>query len=85
MKKILTIFFTVLFVLAAITMAVSAATIGVDDKNIYYTNLLDFNPETNELWAEKDADGNWVAKEIGDYDQPMGENGKPCTPILTTK
>ena len=85
MKKTLIIFFSVLFVFAAITVAVSAAKIDVDDKGIYYTNLLDFNPETNALWAEQDADGNWVGKEIDNYDQPLGENNKPCSPILTTK
>ena len=85
MKKILTIFFTVLFVFAAITMAVSAAKIDVDDKGVHYSNLLDFNPETNALWAEQDADGNWVAKEIDIYEQPVDENGKICAPILTSK
>ena len=85
MKKILTIFFTVLFVFAAITMAVSAAKIDVDDKGVHYSNLLDFNPETNALWAEQDADGNWVAKEIDIYEQPVDEDGKICSPILTSK
>ena len=85
MKKILTIFFTVLFVFAAITMAVSAAKIDVDDKGVHYSNLLDFNPETNALWAEQDADGNWVAKEIDIYEQPVDENGKICAPLLTSK
>ena len=85
MKKTLIIFFSVLFVFAAITVAVSAAKIDVDDKGIYYTNLLDFNPETNALWAEQDADGNWVGKEIDIYEQPIDEHGNIISPILSNK
>ncbi|MBE6666109.1 MAG: hypothetical protein E7603_07835 [Ruminococcaceae bacterium] len=84
MKKIFAIFFTVLFVFAAITMAVSAAKIDVDDKNIYYSNLLDFNSDTNKLWANQKEDGTWEAIEIDPYSQPTDENGKICSPILSS-
>ena len=85
MKKILTIFFTILFVFAAITMAVSAAKIDVDDKGIHYSNLLDFNKDTNAYWATQNADGTWSHIEIDEYSQPKDADGKICTPVLTTK
>lgn len=85
MKKIFSIFFTVLFVFAAITLAVSAAKIDVDDKNIHYSNLLDFNPETNEYWAKQNEDGTWTHIEIDEYSQPRDAEGKLCSPILSTK
>ena len=85
MKKIFAIFFTVLFVFAAITLAVSAAKIDVDDKNIHYSNLLDFNPETNEYWAKQNEDGTWTHIEIDEYSQPRDAEGKLCSPILSTE
>lgn len=84
MKKIFAIFFTVLFVFAAITMAVSAAKIGYNDKNIVYTNLLDFNSETNELWAKQKEDGTWEPIKINRFEQPKDADGKVCAPILST-
>ena len=84
MKKIFAIFFTVLFVFAAITMAVSAAKIAPGDKDIYYSNLLDFNSETNALWATKNEDGSWSAIEIDAYDQPTDADGNICSPILSS-
>jgi hypothetical protein len=53
-------------------------------------NLLDFNPETNELWADKDADGKWVlpdANVVWDdpYTHPSTEPdgaGSPIAPVL---
>ena len=85
MKKIFSIFFTILFVFAAITLAASAAKIAVDDKGIHYSDLLDFNPATNEYWAKQNEDGSWTHIEIDEYSQPKDADGNICTPILTTK
>ena len=86
MKKFLSIFLTVVLVLALTAVAVSAATIAQDDKEIFYTNLLDFNKETNELWAEYDeAEGKWVGKldPEDSYCQPVDEeSGMPIAPVL---
>ncbi|MBQ3489145.1 MAG: bacterial Ig-like domain-containing protein [Clostridia bacterium] len=86
MKKIFSILFMVLFVFTAATLAVSAARIDIDDKGIYYSNLLDFNKETNAYWANYDeAAGKWVPIEIDDYSQPCHADGKICSPILSNQ
>lgn len=87
MKKFLSIFLTVLLATAIVTVSVMATTTGVfvDDKGIYYSNLLDFNNDTNELWAQYNAESKkWESKLTwGQYEyQPMGENGMPISPVL---
>ena len=87
MKKFLSIFLTVLLATAIVTVSVMATTTGIfiDDKGIYYSNLLDFNKETNELWAQYNAETDkWESKLTwGQYEyQPMGENGMPSAPVL---
>ena len=55
MKKFLTIFLTVILAVAIMTVtAVAAAGVTKDENGIFCTNLLDFNKETNELWAKYD-------------------------------
>ena len=85
MKKIFAIFFTVLFVFAAITVATSAAKLAAGDKNIYYCNLLDFNSETNALWAKKNEDGTWESIPLADIYSPHKDaDGNVCAPMLST-
>ena len=88
MKKFLSIFITVILAVAIMTVSVMATTTGIfidDETGIYYSNLLDFNKETNELWAKYNAETEkWEsALKWGQYEpQPMGENGMPSAPVL---
>ena len=85
MKKFLSIFLTVILAVAILTVTAMATKTGIviDDKGINGTNLLDFNKETNALWAEQTADGKWQSKlewdRYGEY--PSDENGL-ITPVL---
>ena len=83
MKKFLSIFMTVALVLAFTVIAVSAAGITQDKDGIYCMDLLDFNAETNELWAEY-VDGKWQSKIDWDdpYSHPADEDGNPIAPVL---
>ena len=87
MKKFLSIFLTVILAVAIMTVSVMATKTGIfiDEKGIYQSNLLDFNKDTNELWAQYNAEsGKWESKLTwGQYEyQPMGENGMPSAPVL---
>lgn len=84
MKKFLSIFLAVLFILGATTVIVSAATIGIDEDKIYYTDLLDFKKETNELWSQYNEEtGRWECKiPLNDYQQPQDDNWIPTAPLL---
>ena len=87
MKKFLSIFLTVLLATAIVTVSVMATATGIflNDKGIYCSNLLDFNKETNDLWAQYNAETDkWESKLTwGQYEyQPMGENGMPIAPVL---
>ena len=86
MKKFLSIFLTVILAVAIIAVTAMATETGIfiDDKGIYGTNLLDFNKETNALWAQQNAEtGKWESKltwdQYGEY--PSNENGL-TTPVL---
>ncbi len=86
MKKFLSIFLTVILAVAILTVTAMATSTGIfiDDKGIYGTNLLDFNKETNELWAQQNAEtGKWESKlewdQYGEY--PSNDNGL-ITPVL---
>ena len=87
MKKFLTIFLTVILAVAIMAVtAVAAAGVTKDENGIFCTNLLDFNKETNELWAKYDEEtGKWSGT-IDYTDQyaevPMDANGYPITPVL---
>ncbi len=87
MKKFLSVFLTVLFALAIMTVAVSATKTGIfqDDQSIYCSNLLDFNKETNDLWAQYNTEtGRWESKlKWGNYEyQPKDDKGMPTAPVL---
>ena len=88
MKKFLSIFLTVILATAIFTVTALAPTTGIfidNETGIYYSNLLDFNKETNDLWAQYNAEtGKWESKLTwGQYEyQPMGENGMPSAPVL---
>ena len=87
MKKFLSIFLTVLLATAIFTVTALATTTGIfiNDKGIYCSNLLDFNKDTNDLWAQYNAENEkWESKLTwGQYEyQPMGENGMPSSPVL---
>ena len=90
MKKFLSIFLTVILATAIFTVTALATTTGIfidNETGIYYSNLLDFNKETNELWAQYNAETDkWESKLTwGQYEyQPMGENGMPCAPVLNS-
>ena len=56
-----------------------------DDNGIYCTNLLDFNKETNDLWAKyNETEDKWGGKFDPDdpYCQPMDDEGNPTAPVL---
>ncbi|MBR6743805.1 MAG: bacterial Ig-like domain-containing protein, partial [Clostridia bacterium] len=87
MKKFLSIFLTVILAVAILTVTAMATTTGIttDSNGIYCSNLLDFNKETNDLWAQYNTEtGKWEGKLAwGQYEyQPMGENNKPSSPVL---
>jgi len=91
MKKLLSVFLTVLLVFAAVTVIAGAAdtpevyTGITKDGDIYCTNLLDFNKATNELWAQYDeATGKWSCKiDWKDtFDQPKDADDNPIAPVL---
>ena len=84
MKKFLSIFLTVMLVAAVMTVSALAAGIGIDDKGIYYTDLLDFTQETNDLWAQYNEEtGRWECKyKWGDWEQPTDDDLNPIAPIL---
>lgn len=84
MKKFLSVFLTVLLVFAATTVIAFGAGITTDDQGIYCTDLLDFNKDTNDLWAQfNEETGRWECKfEWNNYEQPMGADGKVCAPLL---
>ena len=87
MKKFLTIFLTVILAVAIMAVtAVAAAGVTKDENGIFCTNLLDFNKETNELWAKYDEATDKWSGTIDYTDQyaevPMDANGYPITPVL---
>ena len=87
MKKFLSIFLTVILAVAIMTVTAMATKTGIttDDKGVFCTNLLDFNKETNKLWADQNTEtGKWESKLAwGQFEfQPMDESGKPSSPVL---
>jgi hypothetical protein len=87
MKKFLTIFLTVILAVAIMAVtAVAAAGVTKDENGIFCTNLLDFNKETNELWAKYDEATDKWSGTIDYTDQyaevPLDANGYPITPVL---
>ena len=94
MKKFLSIFLTVLLAVAIMTVAVFAdetpdyshikTGITTDANGIYCTNLLDFNKDTNKLWAQQNTEtGKWESAlkwdQYGEY--PTNDMGL-ITPVL---
>ena len=63
MKKLLALFLAALFVFstATIVFAASPKPLERDENNIVKMDFLDFNPESNALWAKEkdDGSGNW--------------------------
>ncbi len=88
MKKLLALFLAALFVFSTATMFVSAASpkpLERDDKNIVKMDFLDFNAESNALWAKEkdDGSGNWECFiPYGDWEYPQDENGNAIAPYL---
>ena len=86
MKKFLTILLTVILAVTIVTVTVMATATGItiDDKGIYCNNLLDFNKETNDLWAQYNAETEkWESKLTwGQYEyQPRDDAGNPISPV----
>jgi hypothetical protein len=76
MKKFLSIFLTVLLAVTLLTVTAMATETGifVDDKGIYGTNLLDFNKETNDIWAQYNTETQkWESKYGGSSLDQYGE------------
>lgn len=84
MKKLLSVFLTVLFVFSAVTVIASAASITKDEKGIFQTNFLDFTPDTNNLWAEYDeANDKWSCIiPFNAYEQPEDADGNLISPYV---
>ncbi len=88
MKKLLAIFLAALFVFSTATVFVSAASpkpLERDDKNIIKMDFLDFNAESNALWAEQDAEGKWSCFITADnWEYPQNEDEEPIAPYITS-
>ena len=66
-----------IFVFVTPAGAPTKYSVARDDEGIHYTNLLDFNKGTNELWAHVDEFGNWEC--FIDYDDTFGQPADPDT------
>ena len=84
MKKLLSVFLTVLVVFTAVTVIASAAYIKKDADGVYQTNFLDFTKETNDLWASYDeATGKWKCDiTFNAYEQPEDAEGNLIGPYV---
>ena len=95
MKKIFAVFLSVLFVMSAASLLVSAGPITQDSRDIDCLDFLDFSADTSYLWAKYNEEtGEWEQNEgpddYGDikvingsnYNQPIDENGTPIAPAL---
>ncbi len=88
MKKLLALFLAVLFVFGTATVFVSAASpkpLERDDRNIVKMDFLDFNPESNVLWAKENEDGTWsnfVSADNWEYPGYDREDEKQIAPYL---
>ena len=88
MKKLLALLLAALFVFSTATLFVSAASpkpLERDDRNIVKMDFLDFNAESNALWAREKEDGTgwecFIA--YGDWEWPQNEDGEQIAPYLT--
>ena len=89
MKKLLAILLAALFVFSTATLFVSAASpkpLERDDKNIVKMDFLDFNAESNALWAREKEDGaGWECFiTYNDWAYPQNENEEQIAPYLTS-
>lgn len=70
MKKIVSILLVAVMVLGIASLGISAASItyvtGEKGAQIACVDFLDFSEANNKEWAEQDADGNWVAKDVSE-------------------
>lgn len=84
MKKLLSVFLTVLVVFAAVTVIASAAYIQKDADGVYQTNFLDFTKDTNELWASYNEEtGKWQCDiTFNAYEQPEDPDGNLIGPYV---
>ena len=95
MKKILSVFLSVLFVLGSVSMLASAGAVTKTDSGIYCLDFLDFSADTTALWARYNEEtGQWEQNErldeYGDllvidgsnYNQPIDENGNVIAPCF---
>ena len=95
MKKIFAVFLSVLFVVSAASLLVSAGPITQDSQGVDCVDFLDFSADTTSLWAKYNEEtGEWEQNEgpddYGDifvingnnYNQPIDENGIPIAPAL---
>ncbi len=88
MKKLLAIFLAALFVFSTATVFVSAASpkpLERDDRNVVMMDFLDFNAESNALWAEENEDGTWSNFiEFNNWEYPGNErdDGAQIAPYL---
>ena len=88
MKKLLALLLAALFVFSTATLFVSAASpkpIERDEKNIIKMDFLDFNAESNALWAkEKDDGSGYWENTIGyqDFEYPQNEDEIQIAPYL---
>lgn len=72
MKKIISIFLAVLFILSFATIALGAGSVTVDpktnpdrkDNKIYNFNMLDFEKDQNKYWAKQNEAGDWEAAPV---------------------
>ena len=89
MKKLLALLLAALFVFSTATLFVSAASpkpLERDDKNIVKMDFLDFNAESNALWAREKEDGaGWECFiTYNDWAYPQNENEEQIAPYLTS-
>ena len=87
MKKLLALFLAALFVFstATIVFAASPKPLERDENNIVMMDFLDFNPESNALWAKEkdDGSGNWECFiSYGDWEWPQNPDGEQIAPFL---
>ena len=88
MKKLLALLLAALFVFSTATLFVSAASpkpIERDEKNIIKMDFLDFNAESNALWAkEKDDGSGYWENTIGyqDFEYPQNPDEIQIAPYL---
>ena len=95
MKKILSVFLSVLFVLGSVSMLTSAAAITKTESGIYCLDFLDFSADTTSLWARYNEEtGEWEQNERLDeygetlvidgsnYNQPIDEDGNVIAPCF---